>query len=147
MTVLLRTATSPMPSASGLTMRTSMPGRGLPTVSARKGLKSFRVIGGAGLGEAVAVGHGDAQVVEELQRRRLGEGAADNDRAQLAAEGLEPAEQQAAEREVRAGARVNERLSAISAFRITPLDRRQRVEAVPASPFSRFLSTMGTRLM
>ena len=42
-TVLLRTATSPMPSRSGSTILISTPGSGLPTVSGRKGLKSLSV--------------------------------------------------------------------------------------------------------
>src|SRR6266446_5970005 len=44
--------------------------------------------GGACFGEAVAVGDWDAEVVEKLQGLRLGEGAADDDSAELAAKGV-----------------------------------------------------------
>ena len=55
--------------------------------------------GGAGFGEAVAVGDRDAEVVEKLQGGRLGEGAAHKQRPQLAPESLmHAAQQQAAER-------------------------------------------------
>ena len=52
--------------------------------------------GGAGFGEAVAVGDRNAEIVEKLQRLRLGERAADDDRAKFAAEGFVDLFQQAA---------------------------------------------------
>ena len=95
-----------MPSASGSTIRTSIAGSGLPTVSARNGLKSFSVIAGARLRAAVAVADGNAEVVEKLQRRGLRESAADKKRAQLAAEGfVNLAQKRAAQARMRAAAR------------------------------------------
>ena len=58
--------------------------------------------GGARFGEAIAVGDRDAEVVEELQRLRLAEGAADYDGAQFSAEiVVDLFQQQAAEAESR----------------------------------------------
>src|SRR5215472_1875269 len=77
MTVLLRTATSPTPSLAAFTMRTSIPGSGLPTVSARNGFRSLTVI-------AVTVRDRNSQIIEKLQRLRLSERATHDDGSQLA---------------------------------------------------------------
>ena len=70
MTVLLRTALRRFLRDRRFTIFTSMPGSGFPTVSARKGLKSFTVITGAGFRAAVSVSHRNAEIVKKLQRAK-----------------------------------------------------------------------------
>ena len=80
-----------------------MPGQRLAD---RVGAKRLQIVHGdhrAGFGAAVAVADRNAEIVEELQRRRLGECAADEQRAQLAAECLMNCPQKrAAEFQIRA---------------------------------------------
>ena len=55
------------------------------------GAEWFQIIDrdrGAGFGAAVAIAYRDSQIVEKLQRFGFGESAADEEGAQLAAEGL-----------------------------------------------------------
>jgi len=59
-------------------MRTSMPGSGFANGICAEWHQIVYGDCGAGFGKAVAVGYGDAEVVEKLQGLRLGEGAADD---------------------------------------------------------------------
>ena len=65
-----------------------LPGSGRPTVSGAKRIEIVERDGGARLGQAVAVGDRNAEVVKKLQRLRLGERAAHKQSAQLAAKRL-----------------------------------------------------------
>ena len=65
-----------------------MPGKGLPTVSGRKGLRSLTRDYRAGFGATVAVGDRNTKVIKKLQHRRLRESAADKQGAQFAAKGV-----------------------------------------------------------
>ena len=81
MTVLLRTATSPMPSCARIDDANLHPGKRLADGVGAKGLEIVDGDRGARFGEAIAVGDRDAEVVKKLQRLRLGECASNNDGA------------------------------------------------------------------
>ena len=85
MTVLLRTATSPIPSSVWIDDANFHAGQRLADGVRAKRLEIVDRDRGAGFGEAVAVGDRNSQIVEKLQRLRLRECATDNDGAQFAA--------------------------------------------------------------
>jgi hypothetical protein len=73
-------------------------------VSARKGFQVVDGDGGACFGKAVAVGHGNSEVIEELQGLGFREGPAHDDGAQRTAErGVDLFEEPPAEPKSRAG--------------------------------------------
>ena len=112
--------------------------------------KWFEIIqrdGRAGLGAAVAVADRNAQVVEKLQGRWLGERAADEQGAQFAAERLVYLPQQrAAERRSRLRSR-ERAIDADQRVEQLALCWRQRVEFFAAVRARDFSAPCGTRLM
>ena len=103
---MLRTATSPIPSASGLTNANFHSAHGAAHRFGAKRLQIVQGDRGARFRAAVAVVDRNAEIVEKLDRGGLGERAADEQRAQTAAESLvNILQQHAAERGMRAAAR------------------------------------------
>ena len=88
--------TSPIPSALALDDANFHSGQRLADGVRAKGPQIIHRDRSARFREAVAVGNGDAEIVEKLKRLRLGESAADDDSAKLAAERLVDLFQQAA---------------------------------------------------
>ena len=86
MMVLLRTETSPMPSALGIDDANFHAGKRLADGVGAEGLEIVDGDGCARFRQAVTVGDGYTEVVKKLQSLRLGECAADDDGAKFSAE-------------------------------------------------------------
>src|SRR5712692_9577471 len=91
--------------------------------------KRFQIIdsdGSAGFRESVTIGDGNPEIVEKLQRLRFGEGAADNDGAELSAKRfMNLLEQAAADSETR------------PAFGERLVDSKERVKNFPFAGWQR----------
>ena len=85
-----------MPSAPALTMRSFHAGKWLPDGVRSKRFEVVDGDRGASFRQAIAIRDRDAEIVKELKRLRLRERAADNDRAEFAAERIVDLLQQAA---------------------------------------------------